>query len=394
MPFSWFFFIQLVCVLLACGISGGGGNTPYAVPQVMFYIKAVLLLVPMLCFSVTCIGRPAGAVADMLSALKRQRYLWLGMACYVLLLPLAVNPSYSAVRLFYTVLLMMSVTALLAQNMRYTWRYTIGCVVFLAVVLFGLFLLGGGATFRDAIQTSHLMHPNTLANVIGVLVLGVLYDHASMHRITRMMAIVIGIAVLYAIFSRAAILALLAVIAVMPFIIGIMRRSSLFILVGLGGVLMLCLAGLAVTLDEGMRHAVLAFIARGHDIDSLYHLTHRTTLWGILWHNSDLMTWLSGYGYAVIDRGYGIDFGTGILYGAHNAYLSALMGGGIAVLVCFVTYLMAMMRDAIRHKDVGMVAIILFFAMICGVSEEFGVTVTPALAWLMIRYDMMLRENT
>lgn len=398
---SWLIF-QLICFFYGIGFSTGGGNFPGQESSNFIYLKAALIFVPIAGFGVRLLLQPVSSTDEIIKFFRSNRFLVLYLLCCLVVMPFAVNVHYSLIRYSYMLFEFISLACLLAQfrfiEDNKAIEKSITALSFASFLLpIYVILTNGFVGFRFGVQSLNLIHPNILATFYALLILWyvtkLIYGQG---RLLSVFIIVILSMIEIMLFSRTALLGLLLSLLSLPFISLINRKSRnaligcLVVLFGIILFMSVCLLGLLEP------EKVLSLFVRGDSVSSMLTMTNRTLLWKELLSEISLKVFLSGYGYSVISKGYGIDLGTGILYGAHNAFLSVLLGSGIFALLCIVVYFIrnAFFIIANRYYLAGNLLHYFLFANLiflitCFASEEVGVTLTINFSFIILVTNML-----
>ena len=410
-----FLIFQMLCYFSGIAFSTGGGNNPEQQSSSFIYLKALLIMVPVLSVIFKVIIRPAFTLSAIIQVIKQNLLLCLYFAMCFLVLPFAVNWEYSLIRLSYTLFQLISLFCLLSQ---FQYRFlkddiytilkdSLHYLSLLSLVLPIYVLVINRLSvdnFRFALQSINLIHPNILASFYALLLTGhmtvLTYSNENKHSAFVFIAI---LAILEALlFSRTAILALIIGICMLPFLNTVFKKSTKSLLISLG-LLFLAMTTFVLTavgilsIDD-----ILSIFTRNDTVSSMMTLTKRTVLWSELLSRIDIKVFFLGYGYSVISENYGIDFGTGILYGAHNAYLSVLLGSGIVSFLFIIFYLIRNIifflsaRSQITYVFlINLITSYIVFFIICFSSEEMGINLSINFSYLIFLTNMafLLKED-
>lgn len=344
--------------------------------------------------------------------LRHNALLILSYALCFISIPLAVDPQFSLLRLAYSIAILGSILCFCIQYSA-TRRHSIKTdihqlIMFISVfycLVLAIFAVMTETMFqaipnlRNAIQATYLIHPNTLSSFLSLLLIWVtgfiLYQKPG--KIHYLIWIALAIA-LYSLFSRSVIIMTILCLVFLLSSQFIFKRTIQSILTAVGIFFIMTCVILYFLIYDQQLYGFLNYLSRDGNIDNIYTLSNRIILWDYLINSMDVKIFLLGHGYSVIDRGFGVNFGTGILYGAHNAYLSVLLGNGILCFAAFIGFLSFMMYTAIRHISVNRssicFAIALFLFLLDSLfSEEIGVTVTLSFALIIIAYNLLYLKH-
>lgn len=401
-------WVQLMCFVIAVSFVAGGGQTPDNVTGYnnFFYFKALFLVLPFL----TTVGWMSISFFNFFDAfkiiLKKHAMLLLYFVFAYISLIFAYDRIFSIGRLIYTSVAVLSLWCLMAQ---YKMIFDdVGTIIYRHLLnVFVVFLIGipvmamlhsGGSMaltdMRGAIQMTGLIHPNTVASVCAYAVFHVLFypsEKTVSEKIKCCVVFTLALVLMGTIFSRSVIVAFIISFIITGWFAFIWFRSyrSLAAIgaVGFVGVFSLLLIYLGALPLE----AIVSSISRTKDGMDLLTLTHRIELWQRLFETLDTKILMLGNGYAVMTSGFGIDFGTGIIYGAHNIYLSILFGTGIFSLIAFLGYLgNAFLSIRKHHTLLGAkvslhgVTLLSFFMIHSMTSTEFSLNLSISFALIMV----------
>lgn len=400
--FGLFLLVQLILFFIGIGFSSGGGNQPGTEANNLIYLKAIFLFTPVFSSMVAFLLNPAPykQAFGLIVSLNRY-YLFYLLAC-VVMLPFAVVVSYSAARLFFTIAPFISLLSLMIQ-------YHVKDIAFekhmvplgLCMLLLPVYVIFsfGLDNFRNNLQSLLLVHPNILAAFYAHFLmlfacLAVIKPQAKF--------IIPGLIFLIAVtslFSRSVLINLgLTSIAVAVYLY--FKIHSLNALLYLFGTFFIGISTSALVFS-GLIHPedILGLIARNNDIESLFTLTNRSILWMDLFHHTEWPVYLTGNGYSVIDRDFGVRFGSAMLFGAHNAYFSILLGSGIMALLPFLCHLARLSRyvwtSPISGLSCAVFSSLVFFMLNCLFSEEAGISLSVTFAYLTFASTLFLtRQKT
>lgn len=407
--------LALVGVFIGLGFSAGGGNSPQFQAGSFAFVKAALLLYPICVTGLLFLQSPKSvlSVAYDIFGINKYYYFYLIMA--LLSLPMAVDPNFSGIRLAYTFLGAASVFCLgLQYRLFFPGEAGIATIrehvkIFSALALLGLAffvsiqnpgnLIPG---VRNALSMYRVIHPNTVSALFAYLMIW----HMVWGYSARKDAYDKGIALLLfaaiiILFSRTVLVSIVACFFVVAFMLR--RKYSLMFMIGMGLVCFFNIIALYIILGQATPDSFLGIFARGSDVQALYTLTHRTELWSRLSESLTLKQIILGHGYAVVTPDFGVDFGTGELFGAHNAYLSLFFGTGVVSVLLFLMFIFDSFARSVRYIQWSGITpqrlIILASTVVLVVtslaSEEVGVGVTASFAfYLLMKTVFKLSDNT
>jgi len=400
---SWFLLVQLCLYFLAIGFSSEGGNSPVYAANSLIYLKVALLSLPVICTLLAFIVRPYSCLQALKTLISLNRYLLMYFILCLMTIPFAVLWEYSLTRLFYTLASFLSLLALMAQYAmtpgtdirKHLIFLTCFCLLFPCYTLFTNFNFGI-PDFRNNLQSINLVHPNILASFYAQLLIWNL-------SLNRRSSVGLGLSLLLAffiflLFSRSVFIALLITGVLISAYAFFSTRQKNVLAYIFTFALIATIAFVSILINPYTLHNLMTWLSRNGDVDSLYTLTNRTSLWSYLLENLDVKTAFFGFGYSVIDRNFGVDFGTGILYGAHNAYLSILLGSGVLALLAILLYFFSVFQNYLKTypltlRYAGLSSLVLFI-LNCFLSEEIGVnfSITFALVVLMHSCSQSLKQ--
>lgn len=388
---------QALCFFAGSAFSTGGGNLPGQESSGYVYLKAALIAMPLFGIALKIFFRPAYYTGQAIQLVARHWPLFLYLLICLLMMPFAVSPMYSMTRYSYMLFQFLALSGLLVQFSVIPPEYLpktmnsmtniLSCGILLAsgiVLVYTGFLLG---SFRYDLQGLNIIHPNILASLCVLLLIWHGMYGISLTCYTAIF-LTIGLSVLQCLlFSRAAFMALaVAWLAFLCFkVIFHQSKKALNLLMAV-----LFLVILLVTLCSAgiiTPNILLSPFIRDDNVSSLMTLTNRTVLWQMIFEEMSLMTWITGYGYSVISSQYGVNLGTGILYGAHNAYLSVLTGSGIFALAAILIYLGRNIACLFQKRIAYFMALLVIYAaflILMFVSEEIGINLSMGFSYIII----------
>jgi hypothetical protein len=408
-----FLLVQFVCYLIGIGFSAGGGNYPGLTANAFLYLKGFMLSVPLSVFFVLLVLNPKTTVSRCLLLIRNNVFLFAYLAACFLSTPLAVDSGYSLNRLLYTLFGMAGIFSLILQYGLYlrqkdafdTLKRHMNALS-IVVLMFPVYVLlthpieGIMPGFRHALQETLLVHPNLIASFYAHFLVwqaAVLYfDKESGRKILSAGLNLIFACLIAILFSRSVIFSLIIAGITGFWCVGCWYRQRFLIILSLLGafitafVVYLILSGIVPVT------AVAQLLTREGSPESFFTMTNRLPLWSQLLSEVGMKEFLVGHGYSVMTENFGIDFQTGIIYSAHNAYLSILLGSGILALACFIVYLLINLIRirAARHSIPSFMIAALFFSHIlfvvnCLVEEEIGINTTITFAYLVFMTNML-----
>jgi hypothetical protein len=407
----YFLIIQICLYFAGIGFSAGGGNFPGQEQNDFLPYKVIFILLPYLSLAYLAVIRPIAIANILAKLLQANKYFLIYCLLALVFLPFAVDWSYSLTRLAYMLFEAFGLITILAQYVLYGYQSdfrnlekTINAISFF-ILLFPLsvFVINGFSftDFRSALENLYLIHPNILAAFYGHFCLwhALHLLFSAKKKKANLIYFFLFCFAEYLLFSRTAIIGLIAIFSLLPLLRFSITKSSKSLIAFLF-VISFYLIGLSVVLIGAIPSSDIASVfLRDDTIDSIITFTNRTILWDQLIGNINSTTLLTGYGYSVIDPDFGIDMGTGILYGAHNAYLSVLLGSGgfalLAVLVYLFKNLIKLYKQTIPpeiHYAV-LSSYLLFFITGC-FSEEIGISFSVTFAYLFFMSNILLTNRS
>ena len=413
---EFFLLLQLIIYFVGISFAAGGGNHPGLTAGSIIYLKAFCLSVPLIgCMLHTVFNRRASLMMAG-SVLMQNGLIVFYIAFAAISIPLAIDPVYCGQRLLYMIFAMGGLFALVIQYANFSVRVllydtiirhmTVLTVISFIFPLFvfvqhGLHDLIPG--YRTALQSYLLIHPNLLASFYAHLAVFhaacILYSQRKKLWLQKLCLAILA-ALIVLLFSRAVFISIAVATVIGGFFLANLYGKKSYLVLPI--MIISISAAVALAIVSGMIDlpSVLNPLIRGDDAASMATLTHRTQLWSILFDGINQKIFLVGNGYSVMTKTFGVDFGTGILYGAHNAYFSVLLGTGIFSLLCVISYLGAALLRIIRRRSTlpvfagfSMIASLTIFAVNCLVSDEIGVSVTVTFAYLFFMLNMLVYDT-
>jgi O-antigen ligase len=415
---SSFLLLQFISFFVAVAFAAGGGNYPGLIASSFIYMKGLLLTYPVIVLAVQIILYPQMR-RNLIEILIQNKLICLYLLIALFSVSLGVNWIFSLNRVLYTLLGTAALFSLVTQYWLYMRRvkeidilYTsINVLTCLAIIYTGIIIALHDfslSNFRSDFQENWLIHPNLFSSFcahlliwhIAVLWLG---KRSTNIKVIGVISIVILTGIIALLFSRTAILSMVLTLILGPLLYGILyRRLKPLLFSGMAFtgalfVILLAITGV-IPLDN-----ILQTITRNGDTESLFSLTNRVYLWRDILSAVDMKIVLIGNGYAVMTQDFGMDFGTGILYGAHNAYLSVFLGCGIFALVVLLAYLLSNIIKLIRLRFSAPSFMIwaglcsyMVFLINCLAAEEIGINTSVTFAYVIFLTNMifgMRHEN-
>jgi hypothetical protein len=407
--------IGLVLVFIGLGFSAGGGNSPAYQAGSFVYAKASFLMYPIIVSGFLFLRAPRAVVGVVHDIFAINKYYYFYLIIALMSLPLAVDPQFSFVRLGYTFL---GVGAIFCLGMQYrlffhgeegTATIREHVKIFSALALLTLFFavtIHGTSTLipgvRNALSMYRVIHPNTVSALFAYLMIWhVVWGYSARKDAYDKVIALLLFGAIVVLFSRTVLVSIMACFFVVAFLLR--RRYSMLFMIGLGLICFLNIMALYIILGQVTPDSFLAIFARGADVKDLYTLTLRTELWDRLADTMSLKQWIFGHGYAVVTPDFGVDFGTGELFGAHNAYLSLFFGTGVVSLLLFVMFVFDSFMRSVRYiqwsgitpQRLIILASTVVLVMTSMASEEVGVGVTCSFAfYLLMKTVFKLSDNT
>ncbi len=404
---SFFLALQMVGLFLALLFTAGGGVMPGQEAGEFVYIKAFLLSVPLMTCALLFLIRPRDVLLSLLDILHKNKWFLLYMAACFLSLPLAVDTGFSLNRLLYTVFGTVSVLSVMICYTTFYpdachrqkifsehLRVLSACLLFFIMALVwrhGVYDLVPG--IRTTLVQNFPTHPNVMASYLGHLFL-LFFCHALVGRGGSGWAVALSIAIIL-LFSRAVLFGLFASMAVIALFNFIWYGRRFFLGIVLVMVLCVLLAAFggitgAISLDS-----LLGIFSRNEPLENFLTLTNRTTLWQEILSDLSFKEWMLGHGYAVITEDFGVDFETGTIYGAHNAYLSIFLGAGVLSLLLFLIWMVSNFIHLRALRCVHSPAITLsvlgsltFFLINSLFEEQVGIATSASLAHILLLINL------
>lgn len=409
-----FFVIQFLLYFIGISFSTGGGNHPGLSSNAFIYLKGAFLFAPILGFLFQLTQNYRTTLQRCRECIVQNRFLFLYLVFGFLSIPLAVDPSYSLQRLVFMIIGLSGIILLTIQFHFFVSRgiqpypffekavtaLTVLSLVFPLTVLvnYGWHDLIPG--YRSALQSYLLIHPNLLASFyahLAVFQCGyILYSHQRNLIINQICLAFLTILIVL-LFSRTVFLSLLiAGFSVSLIFFGLLQKRR-YLLIPLLGIGATALLSIFLMIGSAYPRDFFEVFTRGDNISSMLTITNRTELWRILLEQVTIKTALVGNGFSVMTNTFGIDFGTGILYGAHNAYLSIFLGTGIFSLICILWYFGASFIRTWRSRfqlplfaSFALFSSLILFAVNCLTAEEVGVNTTVTFSYMIFLINILL----
>lgn len=398
--------IQFCLYLAAIGFSAGGGNYPGAIARSFIYLKGLFLILPSFTLLVIACTRLRQYLPALVFIVRQNSFLVLYFFVAMLFLPFAVNKVYSMERLIYSIAGMLALFSIILQyyiilgESKVSLNAHINKITFFVLLypcyIFYAWLSMEDNDFRKAFQSTLLIHANIYSSFCAHLLIwhiGVLFF--SSHKLKSFLFSSALIFIIYILFSRTVLISVILAIPVGLMIYYLIRRNINVLVLMLLLMAMLLSFLITINFDERFLNYLMEIFARDKDIASLITMTNRTMLWQMLFENLSLQKFLFGHGYAVINENFGIDFGTGVLYGAHNAYLSVILGSGLFALLVLVFYLftnvvrITILRNQIPVQMFFCALLSYFIFMVnCTTAEEIGINTSVTFAYLIFLTNM------
>lgn len=401
---------QILCLIIGLSFSAGGGNTPYESSNSFGFLKAGLIMIPILSALLIAVKFPISFIYKINDIVKNNIFLILYfIACFISLF-FAVNWTYSLLRLSYTLFGFIASICLIIQYCMYnqTKQISINKIINIVsgfILILPLYVAMNNLQIthlRDNIQSLNLIHPNIVSSFYAHFIIwhvsNFLYNDKN--KLIHLLYAFLFLTIEFLIFSRTSMLILLFIFSIWPFISFLFKRT-ITSLISIGTVISTySILGLLLILQIISVEKLAALIIRNDDITSLLTLTNRTFLWGDLFHDLTIKTTLVGFGYSVINENYGVNLGTGILYGAHNAYLSVLLGSGVFALLFIVTYLISIFFKILKHRyELSLYTLLsLFFSYLYFIlssisSEEIGISFSITFFYILFITNILLQKD-
>lgn len=400
---SWM-LVQFIALVTATSIVAGGGQFPGNTAHLIVYLKLILFLLPILGFTLKVLHEKQFTLRHSLCPLiQRHKILILFLISLLLSIPFSSYPSFSLQRCLYTYLGFGSLFCLMAQydslpddKMLYS-RSILLCSI-IALFALAISCLLPYPSLRMNIQAAGLIHPNMLSSLLAQLFLALIILKRSFIY-TLVAALFLG--AILALQSRGVCIALtLAVItglSVNAFFYK--NRTALLILAFIA--MFICLGLIAIVLQPDLLSDVLPLVSRGQSLEDLLSLSNRLSLWQTLLNGISFKQLLIGHGYALMSPDITVDFGSGIVYGAHNAYLALFLGCGLLSLFLFAVYwlsvILIVFRDRYQLEKQSFLLFVCSFILLMThalVGEEFGLHLTPTFLLLIFHTQRMLARRS
>lgn len=405
-PTMWL-MIQFMALLTATAVVTGGGQFPGNTARMAVYIKFGFFMLPIIGFVWAAVRQPDfHMVQSAIDFIRKNIWLVLFLLSLMLSIPLSAYPSFSLQRCLYTYLGFGSLFCLLAQfsyipDDRKPFNLAVACSACLVIVCILLSYSIGYGALRVNVQSTGLIHPNMLGSLMAQLALALILLPATQAQkiVHGLLAIILFIAVI-AIQSRGVWIAGLTAATVGLSLNSLFFRSRASLIIVLTALLLACAMVIGFLLIPETANDFVMLFSRGQTLDDMMTLTNRVTLWHAL---LSALTWkqiLVGHGYALMIPDIVVDFGDGILYGAHNAYLSIFLGSGILPLILLLGYWITLFGKAVclRYRVDRNLILLLITSMVLLLvhsmaGEEFGVHLTPTFMMLVCHVQRVLNRQ-
>ncbi len=408
-------FLQLVCFMIAVSFSAGGGEyadklTTY---NAFIYFKLFFLICPVLfTLKIFLINRELFFIKMRVVLAKHYPLLGYFFFAYLSII-FAYDWYFSLLRLLYTSLAVCSLICLMVQyywyesfNLKQNIYHHLSCFYAIFLVLITIISLSNWHNvynIRGAIQKLGMIHPNTVASVCVYIIFHEIFNSfksGRFYKILGFLNLILAFGFMSAIFSRSVVLAFVIafiVIGIFKFFWFRAYRGLIAILVFL---MVLLSFALAIYLNIIDFDNMVSWVSRTDTGIDLITLTHRTELWAELFQKLNIKAFLIGNGYGVMTPDFGIHFGTGIIYGAHNLYLSILFGTGIFSLIAFMVYLLTIFISLCTRKSVNLpntslhgLAMLTFFMVHSLTSTEFSLNLSISFAIVLFMSGMIFKRD-
>lgn len=403
---SWL-IIQFMALLTATSIVAGGGQFPGNAAHMIVYIKFILFLLPVSGLTFKLLHEERFTLRDSVCPLiQKNRLLILFLIALLISIPLSSYPSFSLQRCLYTYLGFGSLFCLVAQYHALKNDHTVFNQAILIISSFLLIILACSSllpfpSLRMNIQSIGLIHPNMLSSLLAQLLLVVMIVPVDAKlRPVSYIIILCFIVAIFALQSRGVIIGLIVALIAYLSANSLLYKSRLFLILLLALMALACTGLIIVLFVPSLLQDVLPFVSRGQSIEDLMSFSNRLYLWDNLLSSITFKQLWVGHGYALMSPDIAVDFGNGILYGAHNAYLALFLGTGFIPLTLFLSYWLAIICTIIRHRfraDKPLVMLVissmaLFFTHAM-VGEEFGLHLTPTCMLLVFHTQRLLKQQ-
>ena len=402
---DYFIFLQLTCFYIGIGFSAHGGNSPDLPATSFIYLKGIFLLIPVITVIFIFLIKPLKFYKTLkrLFLLNKFLFYYIGLSFAFLIFSIDIFYSLSRWSIFFYSSL--SLFCLILQYIFFyekteIWSHFLKHVKYFSFGTIFLFLysiiknnpqsLIPGV--RNSVQELNLIHPNILASFCTQILFLSYFNKEK--TIFNKINLTTFICFIILIFSRSIFVAFFLTVLFINLVVYIKenkKQNLLKFILLIFSIFVLLICYFSNTLSETK---FVDFLNRGNDVESLYTLTNRTILWDYILQNLSIKTFIFGNGFSVIDENFGINFGSGILYGAHNAYLSVLLGSGFICLVLILIYLLKILKN-FKNIDIAMPSILytslsvyMIFILNCFFSEEFGVNLTITFSFLILIYNL------
>ncbi len=355
-------FIQLVFFMTGTAFVAGTGAGMTGTSYFVYY-KTLFMMLPIIATFSWLFVMPKSIAQAAVRTLKKNKSILAYFVFAFLSIPMAYDRSFSLLRLVITLSSFVSMFCIIVQYDallgRYARRFFFRHLVYvytlsLALPFYIMSQTGMGAflgAFRSYLHGMGIIHPNILAAFYAYGFIHAIYftdperiQRLPLNKIETFMRSILVFAMLIlfvALFSRTVVFAVfIAFIVALIFAVFLHGNRIALLVLSVVGFLGAIVAGIifsgALNIEE-----LMPYISRGLEVEQLLTFTNRTVLWATLLEQMTIKIFMVGNGYGVMVAGYGVDFGSGILYGAHSSYLSLLLSTGIFSLLAFIIYLLA-----------------------------------------------------
>ncbi|HEY1096073.1 MAG TPA: O-antigen ligase family protein [Alphaproteobacteria bacterium] len=396
----FFFTVQLMGLILATTIAAGGGQFPGNKAGMFLYAKLLLFLVPaaILFWKILTDKLSLQAIKQFLCDYKLLLVYLLSLAISI---PLSIAPGFSLQRYLYMCLGFSSLFCLMIQYKNEAlpfYKTSIYLVsILVTAILCIVYVTSPYGNLRDAVQIFGLVHPNMLSSLLAQIALIILCCPGQAMIKTGLLA-ALSFFILF-LQSRGVWVALSIALTGALFVKAVFYQSRPALL----GLIALCLTVLFAVMGflffpHALEHMLILF-ARGSSLDELLSLTHRTELWQMLFDDVGTKEILVGHGFALMLSNIGADFGSGILYGAHNGYLTIFLGAGLLPLLLWLFYwswqkisLLKAIRQVPSYLFILCLSSLALLFVHAFVAEEFGMHLTPTLLLVILNFHFAKRQ--
>ncbi len=393
-------FCQFAGLIMATSVAAGGGQYPGNIPSLLAIYKFVLFTLPLVicCFR---LNRQQDLRIVFNQMIKQNMVLILALAAIILSIPLAVYPQFSLQRYLYTLFGFAGAFALAVQYLSIPHafhiysQHALWCGSLILLWLLTIILLFPDDTTRNAVQITGLIHPNMLSSLCAQFLLLAMFQPASNKvRVSVTAGLFCAVVVLQ---SRGIWISLTCALFISLTANTIIFRSK-YALVALTALMLTTLVFVMIGLfSPAFVNNILQIFSRGQMLEDMATFSNRLILWQTLLESFTWQQMLVGHGYAIMSPAVGADFGSGILYGAHNAYLSLYLGTGLLTCLLFMGYWLRNLLSLIRKRknlnrqlfNVGLTSFFVLFTHAL-VAEEFGLHLAPTLLLVFLNFQFVL----